>query len=156
MLLSLTTDIENQLELLRNPINIASTNQMASKCVVEKLTYHNYRMWRTRMELKFEKEKIFRKWFWSNSINKTLSNWKSRDLDARMEVIMHLSDRQVDHVRSLGFVWEMWYHLQQLHQPPNSMTKIFSYWTLMNMEMFEGEPTYTFISNWQKQLGVAF
>ena len=28
------------------------------------------------------------------------SMWKSKDLDARMEIIMHLSDEQVDYVRN--------------------------------------------------------
>ena len=56
-----------------------------------------------------------------------LNNSKSRDLDAIMEIIMHLSDRQVDHVQSLGSTRAMWNHLQQLHQPFDGMTKIFSY-----------------------------
>ena len=49
----------------------------------------------------------------------------------------------------------MWDHLQQLHQPSDGTIKIFSYRTLMNMEMREGEPTDTFISNWQGQLDAA-
>ena len=68
---------------------------------------------------------------------------------------MHLGDRQVDHVRSLGSARTMWDHLQQLHQPSDGTTKIFSYRTLMSMDMREGEPTNTFISNWQRQLDAA-
>ena len=49
----------------------------------------------------------------------------------------------------------MWDHLKQLHQPSDGTAKIFSYRTLMNMEMREGEPTDTFISNWQRQLDAA-
>ena len=156
--MSSTTDTENHSEFGGNPINATSSNEMARKYVVEKLIDHNYRMWRTRMELILERTNLIRIVNGSEVIPSTepdLSDWKSRDLDARMEIIMHLSDRQVDHVRSLGSARAMWDHLKQLHQPSDGTTKIFSYRTLMNMEMREGEPTDTFISNWQRQLDAA-
>ena len=156
--MSTTTDTDNHSESGGNPINGTSANQMARKYVVEKLTDHNYRMWRTRMELILERTNLIGIVNGSEVIPSTepdLSDWKSRDLDARMEIIMHLSDRQVDHVRSLGSARAMWDHLKQLHQPSDGTTKIFSYRTLMNMEMREGEPTDTFISNWQRQLDAA-
>mgnify|MGYP002775250692 FL=1 len=79
-------------------------------------------------------------WFHEHSkIDNELKQWKSRDLDARMEIIMHLSDEQVDHVRDLETAQQMWEYLRKLHQPSDGTTKIFSYRTLMNLEMHEGE-----------------
>jgi hypothetical protein len=72
-----------------------------------------------------------------------------------MEIIMHLSDEQVDHVSSLKTAHEMWEHLRKLHQPSDGTTKIFSYRTLMNLQMHKGEDLNTFLSNWKKHLDAA-
>ena len=94
--MSSTTDTKNQLEFVGNPSNASSTNQMARKYVMEKLTDHNYRMWRTRMELlilKRTKLKGIINGFKTIPLTKPkLSDWKRRDLDAIMKIIMHLSD----------------------------------------------------------------
>ena len=122
--MSLTTDTENQSDFVGNPINATSSNQMATKYVVEKLTDHNYRMWRMRMELILERTNLIGIVNGFEVIPPTepkLGDWKSKDLDARMEIIMHLSDRQVDHVQSLGSARAMWDHLQQLHQPSDGV-----------------------------------
>ena len=79
------------------------------------------------------------------------SMWKSKDLDARIEIIMHLSDEQVDYVRNLQTANEMWEYLRKIHQPSNGTTKIFSFRSLMNLQMKEGEQIDTFIMKWQKQ-----
>ena len=90
---------------------------MARKYVVEKLLDHNYRMWRTRIKLILERINL--KGIVNGSkviplIEPELSDWKSRDLDVRMEILMHLSDWQVDHVRSFGSARAMWDHLQTI------------------------------------------
>ena len=82
-------------------------------------------------------------------------NWKSKDLDARMEIIMHLSDEQVEHVSSLRKTHEMWEHLRKLQQPSDGTTKIFSYRALMNLQMHEGEDLDTFLRTWKKHLDAA-
>ena len=129
--MSSTTETENQLELVKNPINVASANQKARKYVVEKPTDHIYRMRETRMELILKRTNLIGPIINGSKVipskEPELNNSKSRDLDAIMEIIMHLSDRQVDHVQSLGSTRAMWNHLQQLHQPFDGMTKIFSY-----------------------------
>ena len=94
-------------------------------------------------------------WFHEHSkIDNELKQWKSRDLDARMEIIMHLSDEQVDHVRDLETAQQMWEYLRKLHQHFDGTTIIFSYRTMMNREMHEGEQLDTFINKWKKQLDV--
>ena len=136
----------------------ANPSSMVRKYVVEKLTTHNYRMWKTRMELIMERNNL--KDIIDGSMKMPeqepgMSMWKSRDLDARMEIIMHLSDEQVDYVRNLHTANEMWEYLQKIHQPSDGTTKIFSFRSLMNLQMKEGEQIDTFIMKWQKQLDTA-
>ena len=42
---------------------------------------------------------------------------KATDLDARTEIIMHLTDRQVDLVKHLESSKEMWDLLKEHHEP---------------------------------------
>ena len=52
-------------------------------------------MWKTRVELILERANLKELLNGSMSIpniENGLNQWKSRDLDARMEIIMHLSD----------------------------------------------------------------
>ena len=129
-------------------------NNITRKYSIEKLTNHNYRMWKTRMELILERENLKEVVDGSLCIPNTkngLKQWKSRDLDAKMELIMHLSEEQVDHIRDLETPKEMWEYPRKLHQPSDGKTKIFSYKTLLNLEMREGEQLDTFISKWKKQ-----
>ena len=90
------------------------------------------------MELILERANLKKLVDGSISIRSTengLDQWKSRDLDARMEITMHLNEEQVDHVRNLETAQQMWEYLRKLHQPSDGTTKIFSYRTLTNLEM---------------------
>ena len=139
-------------------LSSSTSNNISRKYSVEKLTNYNYRMWKTRMELILERADLKELVDGSMSIPNSengLKQWKSKDLDARMEIIMHLSDEQVDHVRDLETAQQMWEYLRKLHQPSDGTTKIFSYRTLMNLEMQEGEQLDVFISKWKKQLDAA-
>ena len=73
------------------------------------------------------------------------SMWKSKDLDARMEIIMHLSGEQVDYVRNLHTTNEIWKYLRKIHQPSDGTTKFFFIQSLTNLQMKEGEQIDTFI-----------
>ena len=68
-----------------------------------------------------------------------------------MEIIMHPSDEQVDYVRKIKMADEMWDYLCKIHQPTDGTTKIFSFPTLMNLQM-KGEQIDSFLLKWQKQL----
>ena len=73
----------------------STSNNISRKYSVEKLTNYNYRMWKTRMELILKRENLKELVDGSISIPNTengLKQWKSRDLDARMETIMYLSN----------------------------------------------------------------
>ena len=138
----------------------SATNSQGTirKYVVEKLTTNNYRMWKTRMELIMERNNLKGIVDGSNQMPEDepeKSIWKSLDLDARMEIIMHLSDEQVDYVRDLKTAHNMWAYLKKIHQPSDGTTNFFSFRTLMNLQMNEGEYIDNFINKWQKQLDVA-
>ena len=53
------------------------------------------------------------------------SMWISKDLDVRMEIIMHLSNEQVDYVQNLQAANEMWEYLRKIYQPSDGRTKFF-------------------------------
>ena len=134
-------------------LSSSTSNNISRKYSIEKLTNYNY-----RMELILERADLKELVDGSMSIPNSENGrkqWKSKDLDARMEIIMHLSDEQVDHVRDLETAQQMWEYLRKLHQPSDGTTKIFSYRTLMNLEMQEGEQLDVFISKWKKQLDAA-
>ncbi len=136
----------------------STSTSMSRKYVVEKLTNNNYRMWKTRMELILERTNLKGIVEGTTKIPTDideLRKWKSKDLDARMEIIMHLSDEQVDHVSNLKTAHAMWEYLRKLHQPADGTTKIFSYRALMNLQMHEGDPLDTFLSNWKRCLDAA-
>ena len=60
------------------------------------------------------------------------SMWKSNDLDARMEIIKHLSDEQVDYVRNLQTTNKMWEYLRKIHKPSGGITNFFSFRSVKN------------------------
>jgi hypothetical protein len=60
---------------------------------------------------------------------------KSMDIGARIEIIMHLSDEQVDYVC-----------MHKIHQPSDEMTKMFSFRDSMNLQMNESKQIDNFIS----------
>ena len=133
------------------------SNNITGKYSIEKLTNNNYRMRKTRMKLILERANLKELVDDSVCIPNTengLKQWNCRDLDARMEIIMHLGDEQVDYVCNLEIAQEMWEYLRKLHQHFDGTTIIFSYRTMMNREMHEGEQLDTFINKWKKQLDV--
>ena len=127
---NLLTPMLNPQEIHQEQSPTTFQNGMIRKYVVEKLTNNNYRMWKTRMELIMERNNLLKIIDGSEKIPEDepeRSNWKIRDLDARMEIIMHLSDEQVDYVRKIKTAHEMWDYLRKIHQPTDGTTKIFSF-----------------------------
>ena len=72
---------------------------MVTKYVVEKLTTHKYKIWKTQIsELIMERNNLEEIVDGSRKMPEEeprRSMRKSRDLDARMEIIMHLSDKSI-------------------------------------------------------------
>ena len=76
-----------------------STSTITRKYMVEKLSENNYRMWKLRMNLILERSDLLD--IVSGKDAKPakepeLKEWRKKDLEARIEIIMHLCNEQVD------------------------------------------------------------
>ena len=69
--------------------------------------------------------------------------------NARTEIIMHLTDRQVVPVKHLDSSKEMWDLLKEHHEPSDRTTKVLSFRHLVTLERKEDESLDTFISKYQ-------
>ena len=127
--------------------------------MVEKLTEANYRMWKLRMNLILERSDLLDivsgKEAKHAEEEPELKEWKQKDLEARIEFIMHLSDEQVDFVKDLKSSKEKWDTLKERHEPSNRTTKINTLRNLLTMEMNEDNSIDTLIRNWQMALDLA-
>ena len=138
--------------------NTSSTNKttsMTRKYTMEKLNDKNYRMWKLRMTLILERAQLID--IVKGIIPKltTISEsieWKNKDLDARMELVMHLIDEQIDLVKDLETSKEIWDALKECHEPSDRTTKINTLRHLVTLEMEESEGIDTFIRKWQLAL----
>ena len=74
-----------------------------------------------------------------------LEEWENKDLDARMELVMHLTDKQIDLVKDLETSKEIWDALKERHEPSDRTTKINTLRHLVTLEMEESEGIHTFI-----------
>ena len=68
---------------------------------------------------------------------------------------MHFNDDQMDLVKELGSMKEIWDTLKERHEPSNRTTKINTLRNLVTMEMHEDESIDTLIRNWQSALDSA-
>jgi hypothetical protein len=126
--------------------------------MVEKLSENNYRMWKLRMNLILERSDLLDIVSGKDAKpakESELKDWKKKDLEARIEIIMHLSDEQVDLVKDLESSKEIWDTLKDRHEPSDRMTKINTLRSLVTMEMQEEESIDTLIRNWQSALDSA-
>ena len=93
----------------------ASTTTLSTpttrKYLIEKLNESNYRMWKLKMELILQRMDLLttiRSEIGQPTTEPEATEWKMKDLDARTEIIMHLTDRQFDLVKHLESSKEMW------------------------------------------------
>ena len=109
------------------------TTSMTRKYTMEKLDGKNYRMW---INCALSRIKRMEK----------LEEWKNKDLDACMELVMHLTDEQIDLVKELETSKEIWDALKERHEPSDRTTKINTLRHLVTLEMEESEGIHTFIT----------
>ena len=123
---------------------------LTRKYMVEKLSENNYRMWKLRMNLILERSDLLDIVSGKDkqpAEEPELKEWKKKDLEARIEIIMHLSDEQVDLVKDLGSSKEIWDTLKERHEPSDRTTKINTLRNLVTMEMHEDESIDALIHN---------
>ena len=128
---------------------------MTRKYTMEKLNDKNYRMWKLRMSLILERAQlidIVNGKLLQPKTTPELDEWKNKDLDARMELVMHLTDEQIDLVKDLETSKEIWDALKERHEPSDRTTKINTLRHLVTLEMEESEGIDTFIRKWQLAL----
>ena len=138
------------------PSEMSST--LTRRYTVEKLNDNNYRMWKLRMNLILERAELLDIVSGKETKPKSapdLQEWRRKDLDARMEIIMHLSDDQVDFIKDLKSSKEIWDTLKERHEPSDRTTKIYTLRNLVTMEMNESDSIDIFIKNWQFSLDAA-
>jgi hypothetical protein len=108
-----------------------TTPGMVGKYVVNKLAANNCKLWKTRVELIMEHNNLTEIVDGSRKMPQDKpdkSMCKSMDLGARIEIIMHPSDEQVDYVC-----------MHKIHQPSDEMTKFIAFRAFMNLQMNEGK-----------------
>ena len=71
------------------------------KYSVDKLTIKNYRIWKPRMELLLDMEELLEITFGTcqapkNTQSKSWKDWKNKDKRAKLEILLHVEDKQVD------------------------------------------------------------
>ena len=79
----------------------------------------------------------------------TTCKWKIIYLHACIELVMHLTDEQIDLVKDLETSKEIWDALKERHEPSDRKTKINTLRHLVTLEMEESEGIHTFIRKWQ-------
>jgi uncharacterized protein YehS (DUF1456 family) len=83
-------------------LELGSTSTLTRKYMVKKLSENNYLMWKLRMNLILERSDLLE--IVSGKDAKPakepeLKEWKKKDLEAQIEIIMHLSDEKVNLVK---------------------------------------------------------
>ena len=81
-----------------------------------------------------------------------LALWKQKDLAAKMEIIVHLGDRQVQLVRSLPTSNAIWKLLRSTYKHTDLVSQVTLLKRLVNLVMSEGQQASQFIEDWQKVL----
>jgi hypothetical protein len=95
------------------------TTPMERKYVLEKLTENNYRMWKVKVELILTRMNLIGIVKGADKrpfTEPARTQWKINDLDAKTEIIIQLSDGQLDLVKHLESSNEIWDALKDHHE----------------------------------------
>ncbi|MCO5586758.1 hypothetical protein L7F22_040700 [Adiantum nelumboides] len=125
---------------------------------LDKLMGPNYLVWRVRMELLLQRAEL-----WDVVIGGAenappttddvgLARWQQKDLVARMKIIVHLGDPQVQLVRALSTFNAIWKLLRSSYEHTDLISQVTLLKRLVNSTMNEGQSTIQFIDDWQKIL----
>ena len=134
---------------------MSSSQLNMRKFTIEKLSDTNYRIWKARLELLFKYNKLWD--IISGSSTKPekgeeLEDYEEKDLCARMEILMHVSDGTGETLRKMETAHEMWKHLQTIYEPKNDAQQAHTLQALVNYKMNDEQPVGEFLLIWQKKL----
>ena len=78
---------------------------------------------------------------------------ENKDKRAKLEIMLHAEDMQVDAIRKLTTTTEMWSKLKQTFEPQDGTTRIHTLATLFHMcNLQEEEDVLTFLDTWETYL----
>jgi hypothetical protein len=127
------------------------SSSMERKYFLEKLNENNYRMWKIKMELTLTKVNVIdivNGVLQKPTIEPALSEWKMKDLDAKTEIIMHISDRHVDLIKDLESSKEISDTLKDIYAPSDRITKVMSLRHFTTLQMREEDSIDYFINKY--------
>ena len=136
---------------------MASSTQ-TRKYSVDKLTIKNYRIWKPRMELLLDLEELLDVITGTcqapkNTQSEAWKDWKNKDKRAKLEILLHVEDKQADAIRKLATVAEMWSKLKQMFEPQDGTTRIHTLATMFHMCVLQKEEdVLTFLDTWETYL----
>ena len=141
-----------------NHLSIMASSTQTRKYSVDKLTIKNYRIWKPRMELLLDLEELLDVTTGTcqapkNTQSEAWKDWKNKDKRAKLEILLHVEDKQADAIRKLATVAEMWSKLKQMFEPQDGTTRIHTLATLFHMCVLqEEEDVLTFLDTWETYL----
>mgnify|MGYP002775436766 FL=1 len=139
----------------------ANATQVLSRTYhIEKLNDKNYQPWRMTMEIILEQYNLL------NIVDGTdvcpaihdptkaldVQTWKRRDLNARLELLLHMEDTLKQSVRTLTTSKQIWDRLEADYLHTDVMSQVANLKTLINMNMNENDDVDTFVKNWRLRL----
>jgi hypothetical protein len=108
-------------------------------------------MWKIKMELTLTKMNVIdivNGVVQKPTIEPTLSEWKIKDLDAKTDIIIHISNRHVDLMKDLESSKEIWDTLKDIYAPSDRITKVMSLCHFMTLQMKEEDSFDYFINKY--------
>ena len=110
-------------------VNITTSSKIY--VLEDKLTKMNFRNRKSKIELMLHIEGLlkFVDVTWEEPIEKMLEEcktWKAQDKMARLEILLHIDDKQANIYRRLTMRATTWATLKELYKPHDGMTKLHS------------------------------
>lgn len=121
------------------------------------LTALNYSTWNIKVEMLLTRSKV-----WSvvdgSEIAPPASDpvghaaWKSKDSEARSDILLHCGDKQLALLKSLPTSKAVWDKLKQLYERSNRASQVNLHKQLCHLRMSENDDVVSFLENWQSVL----
>ncbi|MCO5559277.1 hypothetical protein L7F22_012873 [Adiantum nelumboides] len=138
-----------------------SASTYKPRYIIDKLNGTNYQVWKIRMELyltqlqlwdvtsKVKNQPDHLKDEDSTSLDDTYDAWHSKNNSAKMELILHCQDRQVQMVKKLTIANAIWKFFEKNYEHTDLVYQVSLIKKLVNTTMQEGQSSSKFLETWQ-------
>ncbi|MCO5580186.1 hypothetical protein L7F22_034053 [Adiantum nelumboides] len=138
-----------------------SASTYKPRYIIDKLNGTNYQVWKIRMELYLtqlqlwdvtsgiENQPDHLKDEDSTSLDDTYDAWHSKNNSAKMELILHCQDRQVQMVKKLTTANAIWKFFEKNYEHTDLVYQVSLIKKLVNTTMQEGQSSSKFLETWQ-------